>query len=46
VTLAVALDLGPGIARLLLSDRVERLILHAPGRIREYVEPVRLTSAR
>jgi hypothetical protein len=46
VTLAVALDLGPGLARLLLSERVERLILHAPGRIREYVEPVRLTSAR
>jgi hypothetical protein len=46
VTLAVALDLGPGLARLLLSERVERLILHAPGKIREYVEPVRLTSAR
>jgi hypothetical protein len=46
VTLAVALDLGPGLARLLLSDRVERLILHAPGKIREYVEPVRLTSVR
>ncbi len=46
VTLAVALDLGPGLARLLLSDRVERLILRAPGKIREYVEPVRLTSAR
>jgi hypothetical protein len=46
VTLAVALDLGPGLARLLLSDRVERLILRAPGSIREYVEPVRLTSAR
>jgi hypothetical protein len=46
VTLAVALDLGPGVARLLLSDRVERLILHAPSKIREYVEPVRLTSAR
>jgi carbon monoxide dehydrogenase subunit G len=45
VTLAVALDMGPGLARLLLSDRVERLILRAPGKIREYVEPVRLTSA-
>jgi hypothetical protein len=46
VTLAVALDLGPGLARWLLSDRVERLILRAPGQIREYIEPVRLTSAR
>lgn len=45
VTLAVALDMGPGLARLLLSDRVERLILRAPGKIRDYVEPVRLTSA-
>jgi len=45
VTLAVALDMGPGLARLLLSDRVERIILRAPGKIREYVEPVRLTSA-
>ncbi len=45
VTLAVALDMGPGLARLLLSDRVERLILRAPGKIREYVEPLRLTSA-
>jgi len=46
VTLAVALDMGPGLARLLLSDRVERIILRAPGKIREYVEPVRLTSSR
>lgn len=46
VTLAVALDLGPGIARWLLTDRVESTILHAPGKIREYVEPLRLTSAR
>ncbi|HTQ02393.1 MAG TPA: SRPBCC family protein [Polyangiaceae bacterium] len=46
VTLAVALDMGPGLARWLLSDRVERIILRAPGKIREYVEPERLTSAR
>ncbi len=45
VTLAVALDMGPGLWRLLLSDRVERIILRAPRNIREYVEPVRLTSA-
>jgi hypothetical protein len=46
VTLAVALDLGPGIARALFSDRIERMILRAPARIREFVEPERLTSAR
>ena len=46
VTLAVALDIGPGLGRLLLSDRVERIILRAPGKIREYVEPMRLTSVR
>jgi hypothetical protein len=46
VTLAVALDMGPGIARAFFSDRIERMILRAPAKIREYVEPMRLTSAR
>jgi len=46
VTVAVALDLGPGLARLLLTDRVEHIILRAPAKIREYVEPARLSSAR
>jgi hypothetical protein len=46
VTLAVALDMGPGLARMLLSERVERIILRAPAKIREYVEPARLVSAR
>jgi len=46
VTLAVALDMGPGIARALFTDRIERIILRAPAKIREFVEPVRLTSVR
>lgn len=46
VTLAVALDIGPGIARAFFTDRIERTILRAPAKIREFVEPVRLTSAR
>jgi ribosome-associated toxin RatA of RatAB toxin-antitoxin module len=46
VTMAVALDMGPGIARALFSDRIESMILRAPAKIREYVEPVRLTSVR
>jgi len=46
VTMAVALDMGPGIARVLFTDRIERIILRAPAKIREFVEPVRLTSVR
>jgi hypothetical protein len=46
VTLAVALDLGPGLARALFTDGIERIILHAPAKIREFVEPLRLTSVR
>ncbi|HEX5099311.1 MAG TPA: SRPBCC family protein [Polyangiaceae bacterium] len=46
VTLAVSLDIGPGIARAFFTDRIERMILRAPAKIREYVEPTRLTSAR
>jgi len=46
VTLAVALDMGPGIARAFFTDRIERMILRAPAKIREFVEPMRLTSAR
>ena len=39
VTVAAALDLGPGITRLLFSGAVERSLLSTPGRIRNYVEP-------
>jgi hypothetical protein len=39
VTVAAALDLGPGITRLFFSDAVERGVLSTPGRIRVYVEP-------
>jgi hypothetical protein len=39
VTVAAALDLGPGIASLFFSDAVERSVLSTPGRIRVYVEP-------
>jgi len=39
VTLAVALDLGPGVARLLFEDGVERTILRSPAKIRAFVEP-------
>jgi len=39
VTVAAALDLGPGIIGLFFGDAVERSVLSTPGRIRTYVEP-------
>lgn len=39
VTVAAALDLGPGITSLFFSDAIERSVLSTPGRIRGYVEP-------
>src|SRR4051794_4867299 len=39
LTVAAALDLGPGIASLFFSDAVERSVLSTPGRIRVFVEP-------
>ncbi|HEX3777447.1 MAG TPA: SRPBCC family protein [Polyangiaceae bacterium] len=39
VTVAAAIDLGPGIASLFFSDAVERVVLGAPRQIRDYVEP-------
>jgi len=39
VTVAAALDLGPGITSLFLGDAVERSLLSTPGRIRVFVEP-------
>ena len=39
VTVAAALDLGPGITSLFFGAAVERSVLSTPGRIRVYVEP-------
>jgi hypothetical protein len=46
VTVAVAVDLGPGIARLLFEDKVERSILRAPAKLRKFVEPRAVVTAR
>ena len=46
VTVAAAVDLGPGIARALFEERVQRTILNTPSRIRSFVEPAALASAR
>jgi hypothetical protein len=45
VTVAAAVDLGPGFARMLFEDRVERTILRAPAKIRNFVEPRALSAA-
>ena len=39
VTVAVALDLGPGLARLLFEERIQHVILDTPRQIRDFVEP-------
>ncbi len=39
VTVAVALDLGPGLARMLFEGRIQNAILGTPGRIRAFIEP-------
>jgi hypothetical protein len=39
VTVAAALDLGDGLARLLFEDRIASMMLHAPRNIRAFVEP-------
>ncbi len=45
VTVGAALDLGAGLARLLFEDRIAALMLHAPGKIRAFVEPRALALA-
>jgi hypothetical protein len=39
VTVAAALDLGDGLARLLFEDRIASMMLRAPHQIRAFVEP-------
>ena len=39
ITVAAALDLGDGLARLLFEDRIASMMLHAPRKIRAFVEP-------
>jgi hypothetical protein len=46
VTVAAAVDLGPGLARAFFEDRVQNTILLAPSRIRSFVEPPALASSR
>jgi carbon monoxide dehydrogenase subunit G len=39
LTVAAMLDLGPGLARMLFEDRIQGMILRAPRKIRDYIEP-------
>jgi len=39
LTVGAMLDLGPGLARMLFQDRIQGMILRAPRKIRDYVEP-------
>jgi hypothetical protein len=44
VTVAIALDVGPGLVRLLFEDRIQRLALETPRHIRDYIEPRALAA--
>ena len=45
VTMAVALDVGPGLVRALFEDKIQRVILDTPRRIRDYLEPKALARS-
>jgi len=39
ITVGAALDLGEGLARMLFEDKIAKMLLHAPTKIRQFVEP-------
>lgn len=45
ITVGAALDLGSGIARLLFEDKIASMMLQAPLKIRDFVEPRALALA-
>jgi hypothetical protein len=44
LTVAVLLDLGPGMMRLFFEEKIQRIALATPRKIRDYVEPKALAS--
>jgi len=46
ITVGAALDLGDGIARMLFEDKIAGMLLRAPHKIREFVEPRALALSR
>ncbi len=45
ITVAAAVDVGPGLVRMLFESRIQRLVLDTPRHIRDYIEP-RAIAAR
>lgn len=45
ITVAAALDLGDGLARMLFEDKIARMMLRTPRQIRAFVEPRALVLA-
>jgi len=45
LTVAVALDVGDGLVRMLFEDHIQRIILSAPRQIRDYLQPRVLAEA-
>jgi hypothetical protein len=45
LTVAIALDLGPGVTRWLFEDKIQRVVLSTPQKIRHFVEH-RIVSGR
>lgn len=46
ITVGAALDLGDGITRLLFEDKIAGMLLRAPSKIRQFVEPRALALSR
>jgi len=46
ITVGAALDLGDGIARMLFEDKIAGMLLRAPRKIRQFVEPRALALSR
>jgi hypothetical protein len=46
ITVGAALDLGDGIARMLFEDKIAGMLLRAPHKIRQFVEPRALALSR
>jgi hypothetical protein len=46
VTVAVALDVGPGLVRMLFEERIREVILATPVHIKRFIEPRALADAR
>lgn len=44
ITVAAAVDVGPGLVRLLFESRVQRVVLDTPRHIRDYIEPRALAT--